>query len=128
MRQHSRESIKKLGEEKRSSLANVGEERAKVSCFKCDSTGHIVRDCPRLVRNERVACVRDNQGSNKKAETVKVTKEEGCKRCEYVASGKVVSQVEKEANVSDMPFGQGKIGTHVVQVLRDSGCSCGIVK
>ena len=42
---------KKLGEEKRSSLANVGAERAKVRCFKCDSIGHIARDCPRLVRN-----------------------------------------------------------------------------
>ena len=39
-----------------------------------------------------------------------------------------MSQVEKEANVSDMPFCQGKIGTHVVQVLRGSGCSCVIVK
>ena len=111
---------KKLGEEKRNSLANVGAERAKVKCFKCDSTGHIARDCPRLVRNERDACVRASQSANKKAETVecvKVSKEEGSKRCEYAATGKVVSQV-KEANVSDMPLCQGKLGTRVVQVLR----------
>ena len=74
--------------------------------------------------------MRDNQSANKKAETVgcvKVSKEEGYKRCEYAAAGKVVGQVEGEANVSDMPFYQGKIG-NVVQVLRDSGCSCVIVK
>ena len=126
-----RESVRNWVRKRESSLANVGAERAKVRCFKCDSTGHIARDCPRLVRNERVAYVRDNQSANKKAETVgcvKVSKEEGCKRCEYAAAGKVVSQVEKEANVTDMPFCQGKIGTHVVQVLRDSGCSCVIVK
>ena len=129
---HMGKECKKLGEEKRTSLASVGAERAKVRCFRCDSTGHIARDCPRVVRNERVACVRDSpKSASKKAETVgcvKVEEDEGCKRCEYAAAGKVVSQVEKEANASEMPFCQGKVGTHVVQVLRDSGCSCVIVK
>ena len=58
---------------------------------------------------------------------VKVTKEEGCKLCEYTAAGKVVSQVAEVANES-MPFCQGKIGTQVVQALRGSGCSCVFVK
>ena len=122
---------RKPGEEKRNSVANVGTERARVRCFKCDSTGHIARDCPRLIRSERVACVRDSQCTGKKAETVgcvEVAKEEGCKRCEYAAAGKVVSQVAEVANESVMPFCQGKIGTQVVKALRDSGCSCVIVK
>ena len=122
---------RKPGEEKQNSVANVGTERARVRCFKCDSTGHIARDCPRLIRNERVACVRDSRCTSKKAETVgcvKVAKKEGCKRCEYAAAGKVVSQVAEVANESVMPFCQGKVGTQVVQALRDSGCSCVIVK
>ena len=120
---------KKPGEEKRGSVANVGAERAKVRCFKCDSTGHIALDCPKLVRDERVACVRDNQCTNKKAETVgcvKVPKEEGCKQCEYAAAGEVVSQVEEEAYDSDVPFCQGKIATRSssVERLRLFLCHC----
>ena len=125
------QEYRKPGEEKRNSVANVGTERARVRCFKCDSTGHIARDCPRLIRSERVACIRDSQCTGKKAETVgciEVAKEEGCKRCEFAAAGKVVSQVVELANESVMPFCQGKIGTQVVKALRDSGCSCVIVK
>ena len=128
---HMPRACKKLGEEKINGLASIDAERAKVRCFRCDSTTHIARDCPRVVKNERVACVRDSESANKKAETVdcvKLSEEESCKRCEYAAAVRVVNQVEKEANSSEMPFCQWKVGNHIVQMLRDSGCSFVIVK
>ena len=60
-------------------------------CVKCDSTGHIARDCPRLVRNEIVACVRDNQGINKKAEN--------CGVCESDKGTRAVSGVNTQQQV-----------------------------
>ena len=97
--------------------------------FFCDQTGHIIRDCPnKWKKNEKVGCSQeceDDRTDSEYGATAHVieVKDENTSEEDNEVSGVVWTTSEVK-----MPVCQGKVGKYEVQTLRDTGCSCVVVK
>ena len=102
------------------------EHRAEKRCFLCDRTGHYAKDCSVVPKKNgtykagaaqhdaEIPCIQDNQ----------LLLADGTK-LPVVKSGGSVTENKEE---NKMPVVKGRVGTHTVSTLRDTGCSGVVVR
>ena len=126
---HKSGDCKKLDEFRDVVFTGAGMDRNNVKCFFCDQIGHIVRDCPKKWRkNEKVGCgheIEDDRSDSEcgAAAHVIAVEDEDTSDEEYEKCGTCWTTSEVK-----MPVCQGKVGKYKVQMLRDTGTSCVVVK
>ncbi|KAL8601078.1 hypothetical protein ACOMHN_040779 [Nucella lapillus] len=97
-------------------------------CFLCHKRGHIARDC--RTRVQRAAAMERTTECRVERPVVKEGVRDGEEEVQPVASTveQAVSGVQDIGLLGSLPVEEGWIGQCKVKVLRDTGCSCGVVK
>ncbi|KAL8605771.1 hypothetical protein ACOMHN_059336 [Nucella lapillus] len=97
-------------------------------CFLCHKRGHIARDC--RTRVQRAAAMERTTECRVERPVVKEGVRDGEEEVQPVASTveQAVSGVQDIGILGSLPVEEGWIGQCKVKVLRDTGCSCGVVK
>ncbi|KAL8585158.1 hypothetical protein ACOMHN_013173 [Nucella lapillus] len=97
-------------------------------CFLCHKRGHIARDC--RTRVQRAAAMERTTGCRVERPVVKEGVRGGEEEVQPVASTveQAVSGVQDIGLLGSLPVKEGWIGQCKVKVLRDTGCSCGVVR
>ncbi|KAL8620854.1 hypothetical protein ACOMHN_047025 [Nucella lapillus] len=97
-------------------------------CFLCHKRGHIARDC--RTRVQRAAAMERTTECRVERPVVKEGVRGGEEEVQPVASTveQAVSGVQDIGLLGSLPVEEGWIGQCKVKVLRDTGCSCGVVK
>ncbi|KAL8570939.1 hypothetical protein ACOMHN_023611 [Nucella lapillus] len=97
-------------------------------CFLCHKRGHIARDC--RTRVQRAAAMERTTECRVERPVVKEGVRDGEEEVQPVASTveQAVSGVQDIGILGSLPVKEGWIGQCKVKVLRDTGCSCGVVK
>ncbi|KAL8619623.1 hypothetical protein ACOMHN_019678 [Nucella lapillus] len=97
-------------------------------CFLCHKRGHIARDC--RTRVQRAAAMERTTECRVERPVVKEGVRDGEEEVQPVASTveQAVSGVQDISILGSLPVEEGWIGQCKVKVLRDTGCSCGVVK
>lgn len=113
------------------------------TCYNCQGKGHIARDCPspKATKTARKTAASMKSESNSKNSKVGKTEEVERDKSDSSTSNSVstnfASGLENKDHVllvdvvsvcNDMPVCEGRIGSEVIQVLRDSGCSTVVVR
>ena len=126
---HKSRDCKKLDEYRDAVSAGAGIDRNNVKCFFCDQIGHIVRDCPKKWRkNEKAGCGQEGEDNGTDSECGAMAHVMAVKDEDTSDEDNEVSGVGWTISEVKMPVCQGKVGKYEVQTLRDTGCSCVIVK
>ncbi|KAL8618408.1 hypothetical protein ACOMHN_050176 [Nucella lapillus] len=97
-------------------------------CFLCHKRGHIARDC--RTRVQRAAAMERTTECRVERPVVKEGVRGGEEEVQPVASTveQAVSGVQDIGLLGSLPVKEGWIGQCKVKVLRDTGCSCGVVR
>ncbi|KAL8563286.1 hypothetical protein ACOMHN_058784 [Nucella lapillus] len=97
-------------------------------CFLCHKRGHIARDC--RTRVQRAAAMERTTECRVERPVVKEGVRGGEEEVQPVASTvkQAVSGVQDIGILGSLPVEEGWIGQCKVKVLRDTGCSCGVVR
>ncbi|KAL8562492.1 hypothetical protein ACOMHN_008636 [Nucella lapillus] len=97
-------------------------------CFLCHKRGHIARDC--RTRVQKAAAMERTTECRVERPVVKEGVRDGEEEVQPVASTveQAVSGVQDIGLLGSLPVEEGWIGQCKVKVLRDTGCSCGVVK
>ncbi|KAL8585025.1 hypothetical protein ACOMHN_043661 [Nucella lapillus] len=97
-------------------------------CFLCHKRGHIARDC--RTRVQRAAAMERTTECRVERPVVKEGVRDGEEEVQPVASTveQAVSGVQDIGILGSLPVKEGWIGQCKVKVLRDTGCSCGVVR
>ncbi|KAL8598501.1 hypothetical protein ACOMHN_051289 [Nucella lapillus] len=97
-------------------------------CFLCHKRGHIARDC--RTRVQRAAAMERTTECRVERPVVKEGVRGGEEEVQPVAStvDQAVSGVQDIGLLGSLPVKEGWIGQCKVKVLRDTGCSCGVVR
>ncbi|KAL8593285.1 hypothetical protein ACOMHN_009938 [Nucella lapillus] len=97
-------------------------------CFLCHKRGHIARDC--RTRVQKAAEMERTTECRVERPVVKEGVRGGEEEVQPVASTgeQAVSGVQDIGLLGSLPVKEGWIGQCKVKVLRDTGCSCGVVK
>ncbi|KAL8559175.1 hypothetical protein ACOMHN_048422 [Nucella lapillus] len=97
-------------------------------CFLCHKRGHIARDC--RTRVQRAAAMERTTECRVERPVVKEGVRDGEEEVQPVASTveQAVSGVQDIGILGSLPVKEGWIRQCKVKVLRDTGCSCGVVK
>ncbi|KAL8564518.1 hypothetical protein ACOMHN_003276 [Nucella lapillus] len=97
-------------------------------CFLCHKRGHIARDC--RTRVQKAAAMERTTECRVERPVVKEGVRGGEEEVQPVASTveQAVSGVQDIGLLGSLPVKEGWIGQCKVKVLRDTGCSCGVVK
>ncbi|KAL8586910.1 hypothetical protein ACOMHN_051015 [Nucella lapillus] len=97
-------------------------------CFLCHKRGHIARDC--RTRVQKAAAMERTTECRVERPVVKEGVRDGEEEVQPVASTveQAVSGVQDIGLQGSLPVEEGWIGQCKVKVLRDTGCSCGVVK
>ncbi|KAL8601066.1 hypothetical protein ACOMHN_040767 [Nucella lapillus] len=97
-------------------------------CFLCHKRGHIARDC--RTRVQKAAAMERTTECRVERPVVKEGVRDGEEEVQPVASTveQAVSGVQDIGILGSLPVKEGWIGQCKVKVLRDTGCSCGVVR
>ncbi|KAL8615815.1 hypothetical protein ACOMHN_048523 [Nucella lapillus] len=97
-------------------------------CFLCHKRGHIARDC--RTRVQKAAAMERTTECRVERPVVKEGVKGGEEEVQPVVSTgeQAVSGVQDIGLLGSLPVKEGWIGQCKVKVLRDTGCSCGVVK
>ena len=126
---HKSRDCKKLDEYRDAVSAGAGIDRNNVRCFFCDQIGHIVRDCPKKWRkNEKAGCGQEGEDDGTESEYGAMAHVIAVEDEDTSDEDIEVSNVVWTRSKGEMPVYQGKVGKYEVQTLRDSECSCVVVK
>ncbi|XP_041467568.1 uncharacterized protein LOC121417899 [Lytechinus variegatus] len=117
-----------------------GHKSGSSGCFICGKGGHLAKACPSAARSnfkkgaalEEIPSNSEKGGACKEMNTVMYSEARQPGSYVKLSSGDELPLLEAggvSGTVKDeMPVVQGKVGGHIVSVLRDSGCSTTIVK
>ena len=126
---HKSRDCKKLDEYRDAVSAGAAIDRNNVKCFFCDQIGHIVRDCPKKWRkNDKVGCGQEGEDDVSDSECGAMAHVTAVNNEDTSEEDNEVSGVVWTISEAKMPVSQGKVGKYEVQTVRDTGCSCVVVK